>query len=435
MINILSRLTLAFFETVLLYFCFDNLMIERGDRKRESKFMFFIYFIFQSITYLIDFPFFSTSYYYIAFSLFIAMRYYHNQVRIKLIISSLFVTLNYASKLLSAIIVTMLTAGFLPTNPFHYVLDIKTQALACLIILVSISIIILLRKTTLSFVKYLVNVLIFTLPLINLFVSMQILRHIDTTIIYYNVAFLLFAYSFFLFVIIDQIIHSSQVELTADVMGERLQMQSVYYKDIENYNHEMSRVRHEIKNHLTNVLALLIKDDTESAKTYISSITKEVLDVTPVINTGNSVVDVIFNSKVKKANDLNIKCKNDIVVPPTLKIDTVDLSVILSNLLDNSIEACQQIPDKRFINAKIMIYKESLFIEIANNFNGHVIKDDNNQFLSTKSSTFEHGIGLGNVIQVVKKYNGSFNVTHENHIFCITIIIPSAYQKSDDSKI
>lgn len=82
-----------------------------------------------------------------------------------------------------------------------------------------------------------------------------------------------------------------------------------------------------------------------------------------------------------------------------------------------------------------MIYKESLFIEISNSFNGHLIKDDNGHFLSIKSSSVEHGIGLGNVMQVVKKYNGTFKVTHENCIFCVTIILPNAYHKFDNLEI
>lgn len=427
MIQTFFKLFLACFETFLIIYFLNNLLTKIDELKHQRTIAYIVYFIFQCITYLIDFPFFSTSYYYVLFTLVIAMLFYFNELRIKLIASSMFVTLNYASKLLSTIIFSALANNHIADNPFTYVLNLPTQLIACIIMVLVISLIIALRRVSNNAVRIMVNTLIFILPLTILYVSMHLLENLQPVNLYFNITMLLFCYTFLLFFIIDQIIFSNANLLQSNLMHERLQMQSVYYKDIEKYNRNMSRYKHDMINHLDSVYGMLEKNEIEEAKHYLESISEKLNRVEAVINTGNSVIDVIYNAKASLAKSNQIVCRNNIVVPPHLNIDSVDLSVILSNLLDNAIEASLKLEENRMIESHIHIYKGNLFISVKNNYNGEIISS-HAVYLTTKKDSHEHGIGLKNVQHVVTKYNGTQNVEHDEHTFTVSIMIPSIEQ-------
>jgi len=57
---------------------------------------------------------------------------------------------------------------------------------------------------------------------------------------------------------------------------------------------------------------------------------------------GNIVVDSIINYKLRSISDWNVAVTVDIVIPTELPIEIVDLSTILTNLLDNAVQALQR---------------------------------------------------------------------------------------------
>lgn len=345
----------------------------------------------------------------------------------------MFVTLNYASKLLAVSIFYIIQQFPMSSNPFNYVLNGKTQMLACVIMTLVILIIIGMRKIKDQVMRVIIDILIFILPLSILYMSMHLLDEIGVMNLYFNITMILFCYTFLLFFIIDQLIFSNYNLTQSQLMQERLQMQGIYYQDMEAYNQNMSRYKHDMMNHLNSIYGMLEKGDIEETKKYLLSFTANLQSVKPVINTGNSVIDVILNSKVDLAKN-NISCHNNIVVPPDIDIDSVDLSIILSNLLDNAIEANLKISSQRFIDTNIHIYKNSLFISVKNSFNGQ-IKTLNSTFISTKKNAENHGLGLKNVEFVVHKYNGTLTTEYDQHIFTLSIMLPLEKQKRGCNEI
>ncbi len=416
----LSKIFLSLFETVLVILFLDYILIS-DDSKKQAKFVLFVvYFWFQCISYFIDFTFFSTSVYYIVLTAFIAVTCYLDEIRIKLIASSVFVTLNYACKLLATNLISGLSDTPLPKNPFEYVLTLPMQTTACIMVL---SVIFFIRKVPKKANKF-VGLLIFILPLMNLYQTMQLLGSNNN--MYFEITLLLFGYSFFLLFTIEQIIHSVQSQQRFDSMQHILEVQQSHYQDLEEYSNQMSRLRHDLKNHLSILNDLISKGNLEQAKSYISSYSHEITSTKTVITTGNQVVDSILNSKIKKAKNVNIEVNCEIVIPPDFRLPNTDLAIILSNLLDNSIEASSKLNTNTYINIKMKLHKEALFINISNSFDGQLFISQN-QFLSTKKSKKGHGLGLGNVIYIVKKHKGTININHTENEFSVSILIPNAY--------
>ncbi|MCI5773466.1 MAG: GHKL domain-containing protein [Erysipelotrichaceae bacterium] len=422
MINFVLQFILAAFETILLFLYLNTLLISNSERKQRTYLLFGCYFIFQCFTYFIDFAFFSTSIYYIIFTLFIAWFGYLDEIRIKLMTSGMFVTLNYACKLLAVTSLSSYYHQILPTNPFEYVLNEQMQAFACTLLLIVLLTIIWMRHLKSELSKIIIDIIIFIVPLANLFISMHLLE--DKGNIYNQITVLLFSYTFLLFFIIDQIVFSSNAKQISDAMEQRLRLQQIYYHDIQEYADKMSRFRHDAKNHYSTISYLLANDQIELAQKYLDEYTQQMINVKPIINTGNNVVDVILNSKMNIAKQHNIELDHDIVIPPEFTLTIVDISVILANLLDNAIEATAKLSKGKTISLKMQLYKDSLFINISNPYDGKIITATHG-FISTKNDRQDHGLGLGNVENIVKKNKGTIDIDYDNDTFNVAILIPN----------
>ena len=106
---------------------------------------------------------------------------------------------------------------------------------------------------------------------------------------------------------------------------------------------DMKTLRHDMKNHLQCISALLSQGDVIQAKAYVSDMLENKLDcVHQFVNSGNRVVDVIANTKLAQ-------CRNDGIETIvnvgafTLDIDDVDLCIVLGNLFDMLLKLVDEI--------------------------------------------------------------------------------------------
>ena len=129
--------------------------------------------------------------------------------------------------------------------------------------------------------------------------------------------------------------------------------------------------------------------------------------------TGNVVTDVIINDKCCRAEKAGIRF--DAGFRYGGEIPVFDMGIILNNLLDNTVEACEKLETgKRFIRFSLKGKKQFLLLEVENSFDGTVpVQIDEGLVLPImKQSTLpgiitEHGIGLENVRDVAERYFGA----------------------------
>lgn len=98
----------------------------------------------------------------------------------------------------------------------------------------------------------------------------------------------------------------------------------------------------------------------------------------------------------------------DTEVFSTLPFTDREIISLFGNLLDNALEACEQIKGKeRWIRIKIKKKNQLIYIEIANAI---AKKPDQNGsgFISTKKENGLHGYGMRNIRDIVEKYEGIF---------------------------
>lgn len=195
-----------------------------------------------------------------------------------------------------------------------------------------------------------------------------------------------------------------------------------HYDEVENMYRQVRGWRHDYHNHIQAMLALI--DKPEQMRTYLLTLNEDLTMVDSVIKTGNVMVDAILNSKLSLIKSKNIAVNAKAVVPAELKISDVDLCVIIGNLLDNAMEACEKQDETSecFIRVFIGVLKSQLYISVMNSVGGTVAKDGKN-YISTKASG-NHGFGLMRVDRIVEKNGGYVNRQNEPGVFATEVMLP-----------
>ena len=197
-----------------------------------------------------------------------------------------------------------------------------------------------------------------------------------------------------------------------------------HYVEVENMYRQVRGWRHDYKNHIQTLKAHMAVNEYEKVNAYLDRLDEDLTNVDSIMKTGNIVTDAILNSKISLANSKKIKVNAKATVPEILNISEIDLCVIIGNLLDNALEACEKIPDgnEKFIRIFVGVKSTQLYIYIANTAPGGKLIKVNGRFASRKSGY--HGLGLVRVDKTVDKYRGYVKRSSEDGAFTTEILLP-----------
>ena len=204
----------------------------------------------------------------------------------------------------------------------------------------------------------------------------------------------------------------------------RVKNQTQMYCSISESFEKQRRMLHEYKNHIMCIEALLASKSYDEMEKYVRKVNSKLDAEMGYIKTNNVIVDAILNCKYQEMLNKKIVLVMKINDLSELNISDEDMVVILSNLLNNAIEACEKCSDKKMIKMKLMKENDSIIISVKNTYNGLLVIRDGEIQTSKKQETEEHGIGIKNVIDVIKRYEGSYVIQNDEKEFYFSILIP-----------
>ncbi|MEN8077682.1 GHKL domain-containing protein [Clostridioides difficile] len=191
---------------------------------------------------------------------------------------------------------------------------------------------------------------------------------------------------------------------------------------------EMKASEHEYKNHL-NILYCMIQVCKENelrdrAKKYIGNVFEDKNLLSSLSNIENTILKAVLLSKITQAKKSEISCNYEIHSQlDGIPLDDSELTVILSNLLNNAIEAAGKSQNK-FIEILIEQNDEKYIIKVSNsadNLTKEMIPEIDKVRFSTKGKG--RGYGLYNIKNIVSKYKGKVHMSIEDDIFNVLIEI------------
>ena len=266
---------------------------------------------------------------------------------------------------------------------------------------------------------------IFTICAVMLMVnSVMKSYHSDIVPVYYIIAIGLIVLNLVVFHLISEILEHSRKMKEAQILRQQSIGQVGLYNSMrENYNIQRQRT-HEYKNQIVCMDMLMKKKDYSKLEDYIGNISDKLDAQLDMVDTNNDVVNAILNAKYYEAikNDVLFVLKiNDL---SDIKVSDEDIVTILSNLLDNAIEAAKQCDvGKRTVKIKLLSEDDVLSIAVTNAYKTEPMLTEDGYIRTTKNNKEEHGWGIRNIVATLEKYNAEYIIDYKNGEFIFSIIM------------
>lgn len=215
-------------------------------------------------------------------------------------------------------------------------------------------------------------------------------------------------------------ISKKHFEQNAELLEEKMRSQLKYYIMLDEKDTEVRKFRHDFRKHMMCVISMLEEGSFSDAENYIRKLTNKFNETVPSYKTGNYIADSILSDKAQECKDKGIIFKFTGVIPEK-NLNPLELCTILSNSLDNAIEACTKISGMPTKIRMASDFKNNYwYVKIANTSSSD-IKIRNNNVLTTKSDPLNHGFGLQNIKDVVNKHKGEFKIAQIDGDFILEI--------------
>lgn len=197
-----------------------------------------------------------------------------------------------------------------------------------------------------------------------------------------------------------------------------------------NYDHatkmykEKATLLHDEKHHIRTIQEFLERGDTAAAIKYAGEMTEKLERSGNRVWSKHSLVDMMLNMKIQEAEKNHVRMDVSFDDMEGLILKEMDICTLLSNALDNAIEANQKITDieERWIK----VYGErkgQMWVFNATNPIGEEVVFEGDRIVTSKKDKNMHGFGLTSIRRVVENYDGAMSANVKEGTFTLTFFV------------
>ncbi|HBU13015.1 MAG TPA: hypothetical protein DEB31_09940 [Clostridiales bacterium] len=232
------------------------------------------------------------------------------------------------------------------------------------------------------------------------------------------ILFVIWSFAVFCYAIINA--HEKTKEkLKADYAARVISTGRGHYQKMEDLDARLRIMRHDMKYHLAVLRELLASGNAEEIGAYLADVEKTLSEQDIQRYCANHVVNALLASYAERCERLDIKFDTDILLPKTLPIPNYELCIVLGNLLENAVEACQKTNGAKWIELLLKPVGEQLVIR-ARNSCGSGLPPAEGLPASTKE---DGGLGLISVQAVAAKYGGDATANWNEDTFTAYAVV------------
>ena len=203
------------------------------------------------------------------------------------------------------------------------------------------------------------------------------------------------------------------LELSGETMKQRLSL-------MEEAVGQMRVVQHDQRHLNATLLELMQKGDVENAAALLRQ-QIAALPQRPVRYCDNITVNAAVSYYAALAEGRRIRCELSLDIPEKLPFSELALSMVLSNLMENAIHACEKLglQEERFLCVRA-IYTGQLILEVENPYSGGVLLDEDGYPTAREEG---HGWGGESVRAFARENGGELLYLVENGMFNVRLLI------------
>lgn len=221
-------------------------------------------------------------------------------------------------------------------------------------------------------------------------------------------------------------IKKSMLLVQINEQEKNLQEIHVVYKEVR-------MIRHNISGQLSTLKELITNGKYEQAECFLNSVEIPDLSTKTANVTNNDMLNAILGFLSRKCAGSDAVLHISILSSDISGFSPADISVILTNLVTNALEACIESADRE-IKLELFIQRNYYCIKVVNAIKGSVLSD-NPKLATTKQDKTVHGFGVESVKMLAEKYNGITSFTESGGYFTAEVWLKLPMNEDDNSNI
>lgn len=205
------------------------------------------------------------------------------------------------------------------------------------------------------------------------------------------------------------------VQRERDMLKTQLMQAQTEFTSMRHMQQNAAAYRHDMRHHLALLQSLASEERLADIKEYLRTVQSDMDSITPIRFCENETVNLILSAFAAKANQSEILLTIDAKLPNSLTLSDTELCSLLSNALENAINACENITNRseRYIKLRMYSKNNKLCIDIRNRYHTEPIF---NQGLPV-SNEQGHGFGTKSMAHIVEKHGGVFQFSVKDGLF------------------
>lgn len=200
----------------------------------------------------------------------------------------------------------------------------------------------------------------------------------------------------------------ASIQRERDMLDTQFRQAQTEFESLRQMQQNAAAYRHDMRHHFSLLQRMASKENIEEIKEYLKTVQSDIDSITPVRYCENETVNLILSSFAAKAKQSKILLTIDANLPDAYPFSNTELCSLLSNALENAIQASEQITDssKRIIQLRIFSKNNKLCIDIRNRYQIEPVFRHGLP-VSTKQEQ-GHGFGTKSMAHIVEKNGGVF---------------------------
>ena len=201
---------------------------------------------------------------------------------------------------------------------------------------------------------------------------------------------------------------------------QKRELDEQYFSIIEKKNDDMQILAHDFKNHLATIRNM---DSLEEADDYIDKIYPAIEKFNTIGVSKNKTLDLVLSKYVSLCEIKNVEFSFDVKTANLHQLDSVDLTALLNNLLDNAVEAAAQSAGKKIT---LVLKQQSDYMDalLLHNSCDSAPQENAGNLISRKADKEAHGFGTKSIRKIAEKYGGIYDWQYDEkaHLFTTSIL-------------
>lgn len=266
------------------------------------------------------------------------------------------------------------------------------------------------------------NLLSTSLFNILLFVIMMQIRNIESSFAITLMMVGLFVSGLIHYYMYAKLSSKARLELEYELLKQKNDSEKRLYENRKEAFENVTRINHDIKNHLMYVAYNIRILKYEKAVCYIESIVKQLNEQSGDMVLSNDTLNFIINYKTDEAKRSGISVTAHIEDVQDCIVEDFDLCSLLGNILDNAIEGEKSEIEKHIL---IEIYNFSGYqvYSVKNRVDSSVL-EHNRELSSNKRDKKRHGYGMKQILDIINNYQGHVDIYEQDKYFNVKVLIP-----------